>query len=176
MINVFWKRIPGYTNYEVSNTGLVRSLPRAVDDRRGYSRPMQGVQLKPQTQTSGHLSVSISKDGVISRKLVHLLVMLAFEGPRPDGMETRHLDGDPKNNCKSNLAYGTRQQNALDCYVHSTSRTGERSHLAKYSDVQIEGVRQLKDKCSSYEASQLTGIPSRHIRRVWQNVNRAHDA
>ena len=29
---------------------------------------------------------------------IHHLVLLTFVGPRPEGMEVRHLDGDPLNN------------------------------------------------------------------------------
>jgi len=47
---------------------------------------------------------------------VQRLVALAFLGPRPEGHETRHLDGNRLNNRLDNLAYGTRSQNQLDVY------------------------------------------------------------
>jgi phage FluMu protein Com len=53
---------------------------------------------------------------------VHWLVARAFLGPRPDGMEIRHLDGDYQNCTASNLLYGTKSENALDAVQHGTHR------------------------------------------------------
>jgi hypothetical protein len=44
----------------------------------------------------------------------------AFHGPRPVGLEVRHLDGDSLNNAASNLRYGTRTENLLDAVEHGT--------------------------------------------------------
>jgi len=39
--------------------------------------------------------------------------MLAFVGPRPDGMEIIHKDGDPCNNALTNLEYGTSEMRGI---------------------------------------------------------------
>jgi hypothetical protein len=49
---------------------------------------------------------------------VHPLVAAAFIGPRPDGMEIRHLDGERFNNAAVNLCYGTPSENARDRVNH----------------------------------------------------------
>lgn len=50
---------------------------------------------------------------------IHQLVALAFVGPRPSPVhEVRHLDGNPANNDASNLAWGTRSENAMDRVRH----------------------------------------------------------
>lgn len=49
---------------------------------------------------------------------VHQLVLEAFEGPRPDGMVCRHLNGDKADNRSANLAYGTQADNLRDIAYH----------------------------------------------------------
>lgn len=109
-----WLPVVGWEDlYEVSDLGRVRSLPR-----RGIANPNRwygGKILKPQpVNDQGHLCVSLSLGGVQQKALVHRLVMAAFVGPCPEGEEVRHLDGDPSDNRRIRLAYGTRQQNMLD--------------------------------------------------------------
>ena len=47
-----------------------------------------------------------ARDGA-TRAYVHKLVLLAFVGPRPKGMQCRHLDGDPGNNSAPKGGPGT---------------------------------------------------------------------
>ena len=42
---------------------------------------------------------------------IHYLVLLAFVGPRPEGMFVCHLDHNPAHNCLSNLEYNTPSEN-----------------------------------------------------------------
>ena len=59
---------------------------------------------------------------------MHMLVLLAFSGPRNDGLQTRHMDGNPANNTLSNLRYGTAKQNIQDQLVHGTHSTASNTH------------------------------------------------
>lgn len=49
---------------------------------------------------------------------VHVLVLEAFDRPRPKGAVCRHLDGNPINNHLSNLAWGTHKENTEDRKRH----------------------------------------------------------
>lgn len=51
---------------------------------------------------------------------VHTLVAAAFLGPRPEGMQVRHADGDRTNNTLGNLCYGTPKDNMQDAISHGT--------------------------------------------------------
>jgi hypothetical protein len=119
-----WRDIPGYEGrYQASNLGRIRSLDRRVPCAHGATRLMRGRVLKPAgSKYDPHLSVVLGHGRAGS--LVHKLVALAFLGPRPDGQEVRHLDGDPLNNRADNLAYGTRTENLLDIYRAGGSRPG----------------------------------------------------
>lgn len=56
------------------------------------------------------------------QRLVHTLVLSAWRGPRPQGMQCRHLDGNRSNSALSNLAWGTAAENAADKVRHGTIR------------------------------------------------------
>lgn len=105
-----WLPVPGYEGrYEVSNTGEVRSF------WNGTVRILKQVARKGR-----YLSVNLSVKNVQRSFDVHVLVASAFLGPRPEGLQVRHLDGDARNNRVSNLAYGTYRENSLDKQRHGT--------------------------------------------------------
>lgn len=107
-----WLPVAGRSGeYEVSDCGRVRSLQRR--DSRG--RTVNPRILKPQRNTSGHLQVGLATGKRGARlALVHRLVLEAFEGPCPPGMEALHADDDPSNNRRTNLRWGTRSENTID--------------------------------------------------------------
>jgi len=118
-----WRPVVGYEGvYEVSSQGIVRSLSRMV--RRGNYGDMRPV---PETLLTVfvHLTyptVFIAKKTVYT----HKLVCEAWHGPRPEGMQCRHLDGDPLNCTPENLRWGTPKENSAD-----TLRHGHHANLSK---------------------------------------------
>lgn len=53
---------------------------------------------------------------------VHTLVLRAFVGPRPEGTDVAHGDGNPANNALSNLRYASRSDNNKDVVFHGRRR------------------------------------------------------
>jgi hypothetical protein len=99
-----WKLIPGFDGmYEASNLGRLRSKWRG------------GRILRQCVKDTGYLFVNLSGGNV---RRTHSLVMQAFHGLRPRGLEVRHLDGDKTNNALTNLEYATRSRNLLDKKWH----------------------------------------------------------
>lgn len=80
---------------------------------------------------SGHLTVCLARAGFRWTTQVHRIVMRAFAGPRPEGLEVRHLDGDPTNNGLTNLAYGTPLENASDQRLHGTNFNSRKTHCPR---------------------------------------------
>jgi HNH endonuclease len=94
---------------------------------------------------------------------VATLVLFTFIGPRPEGLEARHLDGDSQNNVLSNLAWGTSKQNGEDKVRHGTQwrPVGSKCKTAILSDEDIPVIRKLA----------ADGIPQYKIAKQY-NVNR----
>lgn len=113
-----WKDIPGYEGlYQASNMGRVRSLPRVVDRGRWGSSCIRGRTLKPGSN-KGYQFVILRRNGKSETRFIHRLVAETFIGPLPEGLCTRHMDGNPGNNAVSNLEYGTGSENQLDLYQY----------------------------------------------------------
>lgn len=110
-----WLPIEGFEGrYEVSDLGRVRSLLTY----RGHPGPRIMVA---RPKRNGYLAIQLRRaDGVERGLFVHRLVMNAFVGPRPEGQETRHLNGDRTDARLSNLAYGTHVENMQDKKRHGT--------------------------------------------------------
>ena len=117
-----WLPISGFPDYEVSDQGRVRSFKFGAAPR----------VLRVRRQVTGHGRVVLrTSEGRRIEKYVHQLVLAAVVGPRPDGMEVRHLDGDPINNTLGNLKYGTRSENCQDRVTHGTHPMARKTHCKR---------------------------------------------
>lgn len=112
-----WRPVVGFECYQVSNLGRIRAAAKI---------------LKPQPSRGGYLFVQLSP-GQVS-KYVHQLVLEAFVGPRPPGLEGEHDDRDRTNNRLSNLAWKTHSENNLNKPLYARSTSG------------IRGVTYVKDR------------------------------
>jgi len=65
------------------------------------------------------VSVAIGRG---NSRLVHQLVLEAFKGPCPPGMECLHKNHTPGDNKLSNLKYGTRSENIKMDFLPGGSR------------------------------------------------------
>lgn len=143
-----WKDIPGYEGlYQASSLGQIRSLDRDIMHSRKGSKPFavryKGRVLKQiDQQTPPYYVVQLGQKE--HPKHVHVLVALAFLGPRPEGADIRHLDGNSRNNQITNLCYGTRSENNIDRVKHRGSR--------KLSISQVQEIRQAVAAGKSYKA------------------------
>ena len=115
-----WRPVVGYGGYyEVSDRGQIRSLHTPA------RRILKPGTLKP----SGHLHVDLWVNGTGTTKLVHHLVLEAFDKPRPPGAECRHLNGNPADNrWPQNLVWGTHSENQRDAVRHGTQRNTRKTH------------------------------------------------
>ena len=157
-----WLAVPGWEGfYEVSDLGRIRSVDRTIVRSDGVVQNWRGLIRKPTVNPQGYLRVVLAREGgrVKATRTVHTLVAQAFLGARPDGMETRHLDG-VKLNCKlSNLVYGTASANILDQVrhgVHNMARKTEcsKGHEFTPANTLIDGLgKRVCRKCNSLKAA-----------------------
>ena len=116
------KRHPDFPNYSVTKDGRVWS---------GNREGSKGGWLKNTLRKSGYLHVHLRKNAKTYNCRVHRLVLETFVGLCPDGMECRHLNGDPADNRLENLCWGTRSENMYDKVRHGTH---PKSSLGKYGE------------------------------------------
>lgn len=138
-----WRTIPSEPRYKVSSDGLVQFA--------GSSQPR-----KPYICTRGYQYVGYLCDGKRRTRTIHRMVAEAFLGSCPEGCEVRHLDGNPSNNSLSNLAYGTKRENAADREAHGRTARGEKNGNAKLSDALASEIR------DAYAAGGLTQYDLAH--------------
>jgi hypothetical protein len=141
MTKIRWKDIPGYEGlYEVSDAGDVRRNPTAKHSKAGISdRPRRGAPNR-----KGYMCITISQDNRERKKLVHCLVLLAFVGPRPKGMEAAHIDGVKSNNRLGNLEWTTPKINCSHKKVHGTQHFGERVTRSKLTEAKVKSLPGLR--------------------------------
>lgn len=85
--------IPGYKGYQASKDGQVYS---AWSGKRLTAQWHLLKQTK--SNSGGYMTVNLGGGNL---RTVHRLVLETFVGARPEGMEARHLDGNPENNALS---------------------------------------------------------------------------
>lgn len=126
MSDIVWATVPGYNDaYEISNQGVVRSIARIVPYGKNGSATYKERILKQTKIKKGYFTVKLAYKGETKTEYVHVLMLLAFIGPRPITKargEIRHLDGDKTNNRLDNLVYGTVRENAEDRVRHNALR------------------------------------------------------
>lgn len=122
-----WTAIPGFEGlYEASSEGTIRSLERRVPRINHGTFVMSLVPstvLSPDIGKWDYCRVTLFKEGVRHRHLVHHLVLSAFVGPCPAGYETNHRNGIRSDNRIANLEWVTRRANLR----HSFDQLGRRS-------------------------------------------------
>jgi hypothetical protein len=137
-----WKPVVGYEgSYEVSDHGRVKSLARNIHRRDRWGglsgRRVTGMLRKPQVRNGYRYLTLLHTD----RRFIHRLVLEAFVGPCPEGMEACHNDGNPANNQLENLRWDTRKANHADKRIHGTLVEGYAHPAAKLTFAQIEAIR-----------------------------------
>jgi hypothetical protein len=167
-----WKEIgKEFPGYEVSDRGRVRS-------NRG--RDGEWRVLKDGEHSKGYRTVVLSYayDGVQKRqtsRLVHRLVLEAFVGLRPPGMQARHLDGDRANNKLSNLCWGTQEEAEQDKVRNDTVLLGEKNHKTKLTEKEVKAIkRKMAHGATTSQISEEYGIATPSVSDIRYGVSWGH--
>lgn len=123
----------------------------------------------------GYQVITLSSYGLQTRRYVHDLVLEAFTGPRPDGMEGCHNDGVPANNVHSNLRWDTHQGNNADKKLHGTAQIGTLHWKCVYTADQIRECKRLSATgLDATEVSRITGVKVSTVAQVKAGRHWAH--
>lgn len=112
------------TVIEMARAKPIPSAPGYWVDEIGEVYNHRGRRMAQQVTAKGYCRVHLQINGEPKSKTVHSLVADSFIGPRPKGLQVRHLDGNKANNHLINLAYGTAKENEADKVLHGTKATG----------------------------------------------------
>lgn len=124
-----WKPIPQFSGWMASSDGDVIS-PSGKQPSQSYA--------------DGYARINIWHQGKNTRRYVHVLVMAAFCGPKPEGMQVNHKDGNKKNNRLSNLEYCTPSQNTTHAHANGLVKTkpvGTKHYNHRFSELDVLGMR-----------------------------------
>jgi len=130
-----WKKIEGFPDYEVSNSGKIKSF------KRGKQRI-----LKDRPDGCGYYQVILLKDGIEYSKKVHKLVATAFI-PNDNAIEkflVDHIDRCVTNNCVENLRWVNRSENRLNSYQKTLPMYGITMYKNKKFKVQLNVSKVMK--------------------------------
>lgn len=175
---VIYKDIPGCPGYRVGNDGSVWSCVKkvSVSVHRGGFKAIIGSAWKPLSlrpnATSGRVKVELWG----KCRGVHRLVLLAFIGPCPKGMECCHNDGNPANNKATNLRWDTKKANSADRTKHGRTPRGERSPMAVLNETLVRTLRleyaQVANFCALARKHKLARNTIRRaiIGETWRHV------
>lgn len=134
---VRYRDIEGFEGYRVGSDGTVWSCWERAKGKGSGRKWVMGSewrQCKLTPFNNGYMSVTLCRNGEPKRCTVHSIVLSAFRGERPSGLEARHLDGNRQNNHLTNLAWGTNAENVADKLRHGTTGKGERNGRAKLNE------------------------------------------
>lgn len=168
--------IPDCPGYRAGSDGTIWSCLKPQG--RGRGRHVQSLcwkQLRPSARAEdGRKRYTVRRsDGTYRRCYASHLVLEAFVGVCPDGMEACHDDGNCLNDSSGNLRWDTHQSNLKDRVRHGTHIQGEEINTAKLTADDVREIRRvgkpLKQHAVRYGVSEAL-VSAIIKRKVWKHV------
>jgi hypothetical protein len=145
-----WRDISRCPGYQISDLGRGRSCWQG---RTRVGMTASWHILKPIINShSGYATFNLRRDGKAWKTYIHRLVLEAFVGPCPEGMEARHFPDRDRTNCRlTNLSWASHATNIGDKKLHGTQPVGESSRFAKLTESQVIEIRERRISEESYQ-------------------------
>lgn len=165
-----WRSIPGFSRYEASTDGRLRTLNYKRSGCVRVISPAIGIDGYPQTML-------LCDDGKYKSMKVHKFVCLAFLGPRSEGQEVNHKDGNKTNNRPDNLEYCTRSENMIHAFANGLEKPkrGATNGNSKLTDSQVLDIRRTAASGGRYYGrkalAEKYGISQAHVKDIVNNPN-----
>lgn len=175
-MNIIWRDVVGIPGYQVSNTGLVKSLPKEFIDKRGRLWRRHASDMKLRKESSGYLSVLLCyPHGKGKLYKVHRLVAEAFIA-NPDNLpQVNHLNGIKSDNRVENLGWVSNSANIKHAYQMGLLRrpTGELNPSAKLKNKDLTEISELRNKGLSFQKiASLFGVSKSCILLALKRYNK----
>lgn len=148
--------IPGFPSYGACADGAIWRVVKK------NPRILKGYQDK-----DGYIIHHLSEAGKSRMMRAHHLVALTFIGPKPDGMQMAHNDGNCVNNAAANLRWASSQENHDDKLRHGTTAKGEKNHVSILTQADVEWIRAYPKR---------HGMFAQMARRLQMTITAVHSA
>jgi hypothetical protein len=139
-------------------------------------RRRKGAPITPRVSNRGYALVDYTQDdGRRVTRTVHTVLLEAFTGPRPPGMQACHFDDQPLHNCHENLRWDDDPANRIDRMRNSPAQPkaerkcilcgqvvhhGGRRCTDCVQDIAYQAARQLEDGATPAQVARHLNYPS----------------
>lgn len=162
-----WRSVVGFEGYyEVSDQGRVRSVDRRVTHPRSGTRLVRGRLMSPRQESNGYMRLNLARGGGKKRVSLHVAVLEAFVGPRPEGMEGCHSPNpDKADNRLANLRWDTASENGRDRTRHGNNAQANKTHCPRGHPLEEPNIPQFSKRRGerSCLACQRAGSYARNV-------------
>lgn len=175
-----WRPIKGFEGkYEASDAGRIRSVDSVVHFASRWGKQSERMQpgtvLRPLRHTGGYQRVALWLGGKCTQAFIHSLVLTAFVGDRPAGMQACHNNGDKQDNALANLRWDTPSANQADREAHGTGRRGKLRVTRRVNETLAAEVRaahqgNITSTAKVFELPRTT-VADIINGRTWRHVN-----
>jgi hypothetical protein len=164
-MGIEYRPIKGRAGYRVGNDGSVWTCwgngPGAKPDR-----PWR--QLKVRIDRDGYRRISF-RDKTAEK--VGPLVLTAFVGPCPDGMECCHgPNNNPADDRLENVRWDRHINNIADKRTAGTMARGDKHGKTKVTEATITEVLSLKGTCTQQQAADKFGLSRGYVGQLWSGA------
>jgi len=130
-----WKRIVGFSSYEISDMGRIKTY--------NWKNTGREAIIRPALDGSGYLRTMLKPDsGKIKTVKVHRLVLMTFIGAPKDEYVCNHKNGIRSDNRLCNLEWVTISENAKHSFrIGLSSNKGEKNPAAIITPEKVIEIR-----------------------------------
>ena len=155
---VEYRDVPGCPGYRIGSDGTIWScwVPRMHKNAQGTWH-----QLKVGYRHGYPMAKLNRVNGQRKSFAIHTLVLEVFVGPRPAGMECRHIDDNRANARLENLMWGTRSENCGD-----RRRNGRYYGARKLTAKDVLQIRALRTTKFQWERAVMFGVSQKAICKI----------
>lgn len=152
-----WKPVLGFSQYEVSNLGRIRNK---------YTGRIRAAN----KGKHGYWQLGLNRNRRQEVVTVHIVVLEAFKGKRPPGLQGMHgNNNDRDNNSIDNLEWGTPRSNLTEIQL----RTGMRPN-SKLTEDQVRRLRKPLKHGDLTKLAKEFGIHEVTARYVHRRIHYKH--
>ena len=164
-MNEKWVNIRGFTDYQISNLGRVKSLPRRY-------RKQERI-LKHDINKGGYHRVPLCQNSKSKKFLVSRLVATHFIPNINNLPEVNHKNGNKGNNKVSNLEWKTSSGNMKHAFKHKLKiiTKCEQCSWSKLTEIQVKDIRE-RWRIKAFNMRELAEYFNVHKTTIWEIIHR----